>query len=324
VLSAESPERVRVDRIAVESSEVRASVRVAMGSGGLSRRDVAALAEAITAGRSVDLAASPPAAIEPWRPPLTQPEAALLDAVSDASRSEVTYTSSSPAVPAAPPEDDGSVGGDGPWGWVLGGAGVVAIGVGWAVEIEWMRLDGRVDAAEPEDPDYQTRLDARDGLVAPVADPPRPPAHHRSFWDLWDDRLGRLEPRRAYIVRKRSGRDGEPRTLREIGSVLRLSTERVRILERSTLITLLHQPWVREVVARLTRRVGDGIVLLGQLEADDRWLAPLATREPAFAYFLDRLARAPVRVTQLGSVGAAVARMPWKTSRLWSDLDERS
>lgn len=174
---------LRLDAIDVQARRVLASVRVSTRG---SRRDVARrLAEAVqalTSSRSVDLTGDEPAPLEPWAPP--PPPAAPADASprevasTGAPASGGTLASDRVMMPStaggsAAIDDEGAsdAGAGGPptlAGFVVGGAGVVALGVTWGL---WAHLGSQADhfgAAFPEDPDYLARQRRFDDAQIPV------------------------------------------------------------------------------------------------------------------------------------------------------------
>jgi RNA polymerase nonessential primary-like sigma factor len=72
-----------------------------------------------------------------------------------------------------------------------------------------------------------------------LADPRAEDAYDRATWSTQVDELprllGTLNDRERTIVRGHYGLDGDPRTLRELGSTLGVSAERVRQIEQTAL-----------------------------------------------------------------------------------------
>lgn len=145
----------------------------------------------------------------------------------------------------------------------------------------------------------------RERLAQMAAFPPRATDDYASFWALWIEKLSELEPLDRMVLTQRSGIHGEARTLVAIGEMLGVSRERVRQIETRAIATLARGGWVAATCTRLERALDGGALALDELEACDAWFGAIHEgRREAFAYFLERIAKAGLSI---GSVdGRAV------------------
>jgi hypothetical protein len=153
LVTPESQDIARIDRLRVAKREVVASVRVPLTSAGL-EGDVAKRAVShLLAGRSVDLTGPVEEEARTWKPP--RPVRRVV-------RRDVDLGE---RPPVHEPERSGRI----TWpGWFLTGIGVAALGVGWGLQGVWFSRHSDVQAADPTSPGFDTLRQRREDIEAPA------------------------------------------------------------------------------------------------------------------------------------------------------------
>lgn len=154
VVSSESAERLRIDRVDVPARRVIASAWLARSAETGAIADATSIGpaiEALGAERSLDLTGLLPEAREPWAPPGER------DGAGVAATSRRAQGASAGAIDDEPPPRGSESASSGWLGWTAAGIGVV--GLGFTVGLYVHRADARdwAGAAHPEDPDYEAR-----------------------------------------------------------------------------------------------------------------------------------------------------------------------
>jgi len=162
---------VRIDRLDIATQTIVASVRLPVRHEAMPPIPHALIVPAVRAlvdGRSLDLSVSPPAEMQAWNGPHGRPAVAIQSeevALAAVSAGETEANSSAaPAARARPslarPHST--------LGWALAGAGVAALGLGYALKARSRGLGDRYARAEPADLDFTSRQGAWQSSRYPV------------------------------------------------------------------------------------------------------------------------------------------------------------
>ncbi len=149
---------VRIDRVDVATQTLVASVRVPVNPRAMppiARALVVPVVRALMASRSIDFMVSPPAAFEPWEGPHSKPAIR----VSSEQASLAALAAGEPVAEGIMPVSrrERRSGRHATLGWAIAGAGVAALGLGYALEARSRGLGDRYARAEPSDPDFTSR-----------------------------------------------------------------------------------------------------------------------------------------------------------------------
>ncbi|NOY92250.1 MAG: PEGA domain-containing protein [Deltaproteobacteria bacterium] len=149
---------VRVDRVDVATQTLVASVRVPVNPSAMppiARALVVPVVRALMASRSIDFMVNPPAAIEPWEGPHSKPAIRVSSEQASLAALAVGEPVAEGIMPRrhrrSPSRPRATL------GWVIAGAGVAALGLGYALEARSRGLGDRYARAEPVDPDFTSR-----------------------------------------------------------------------------------------------------------------------------------------------------------------------
>lgn len=124
---------------------------------------------------------------------------------------------------------------------------------------------------------------------------------YRSLWDGVRALLSELQPRDRFVLEERLGRESSPKTLEEIGTLLGVSRERARQLERRALNEISATSWSGAVADRLGRLLSgrEEPLFLDLLEAEDPWFSGFEDQLPFLGCMIERLNEGRLHVWRL-------------------------